>query len=67
MKQFNEGYQAAKNGEFRAAPKALKVVSPEWKAWYAGYDAATVEGVNKNLTRKFSQRRVGGGFEGCRA
>ena len=38
---FNKGLEAAQNGEYRALPTELgyKLLSPEFKAWYEGYDS----------------------------
>lgn len=51
------GYKAAQQGAWRAAPKALKIVSPEWKAWYAGFDAGVKAGEHSGLDDTFSARR----------
>jgi len=55
--EFNDGYQRAVNGGFRAMPKEIKIVSQESKDWYAGYDSATEKNLNPKLTRKFRLRK----------
>jgi hypothetical protein len=57
---YQTGYLAAKSGAFRAAPNNLKIVTPAWRDWYEGYDAATMEGVNKQLNKTFSLRTKSG-------
>jgi hypothetical protein len=63
MINYSDGYKAAQQGGWRVAPKSLKVISVEWKAWYSGFDTAVTEGVHPNLTTKGNLRKgvnVGG-------
>ena len=53
---YKAGYIAAKHGEFRAAPANLKIVTPQWKEWYQGFDTATRDGNNPQLNASFSLR-----------
>ena len=57
QKQFEAGRKAAQNGGWKTAPESLKILSPEWKAWYAGFESAMESGQHPNLTAKGSLRK----------
>jgi hypothetical protein len=56
-KHYAEGFKSAKSGARRVMPTSIKICSDDSRAWYAGYDAATVKGINKNLSATFNLRK----------
>ena len=55
--QFNQGRKSAQVGGWRAAPESLKILTPEWRAWYEGFDSAMRSDQHPNLTAKGSLRK----------
>ncbi|MEE9222999.1 MAG: hypothetical protein V3V40_06040 [Nitrosomonadaceae bacterium] len=53
---YRAGEKAAKDGEFRAAPVRLKIITPPWRDWYAGFDSAVRAGKHPQLDSNFSLR-----------
>ncbi len=56
MSNYEDGVTAAIDGDFRAAPKSLKILTDGWRQWYKGFDAATATGNNAVLNNKFAIR-----------
>ena len=50
---FSDGFDSAIAGIRRVAPQGYKITTPEWRAWYAGYDYANESGfANKILSER---------------